>query len=232
MLEIWHGHLFLFVKLGQAAFRLVGTASHLVVIATDSSNVHSQPLNSYHCHPFKQCAHPATHSVGTAKPSNNVRIQRRTQLALPNTQTMCASSDALSWHCQTFNVRIQRRAQLALPNQTMCASSDALSWHCQTFKQCAHPATYSVGTAKHSNNVGIQRRTQLALLNLHTMCPSSDALSWRCQTLNVHSQKFNRMALPSNPIAQPATQSFSIAIQSDHVQFDQQSFAKHSVGWH
>ena len=151
MLEIWHGHLFLFVKLGQAAFRLVGTASHLVVIATDSSNVHSQPLNSYHCHPFKQCAHPATHSVGTAKPSNNVRIQRRTQLALPNTQTMWASSDALSW---------------------------------------------------------------------------------RCQTLNVHSQKFNRMALPSNPIAQPATQSFSIAIQSDHVQFDQQSFAKHSVGWH
>jgi hypothetical protein len=47
---------FLFVQLGQAAFRLVGTASHLVVIAIDSSNViaidssgvHSQPLDSCH----------------------------------------------------------------------------------------------------------------------------------------------------------------------------------------
>jgi hypothetical protein len=126
---------YLFVQLGEAVIRLVGTASHLAVIATDSSDVHSKPLDS---------------------PQSSI--------------------------------------------QAMCAARHSMGWHCQTFKQCAHPAIHSVGTAKHS--------------------------------YSVRSQRFNRLAMPSNPSAQPATESFSIAIHSNRVQSEQQSFARHSVGWH
>jgi hypothetical protein len=68
------------------------------------------------------------------------------------------------------------------------------------FKQRAQLDTQWIDTAKPSNNVRIQRCTQLALPNTQT----------------VRSHKFNRLALPSNPSAQPATQSFSIAIHSNN----------------